>query len=93
MCERDTAERLKPMLGHLISDRGIEPKLRFRLSHIEGVTAGDLSFSKIVNRIILGPSVSSPISRTTFQRLLRSENEASLVDKVFASTIPFRSTL
>jgi len=89
--ERDTANHLSIFFSHLIGVKGIEPKLKFKIQYIEGVTAQDLSLSKIADRIILGPSVSSPISSMTFKRLLVQHNEAELAEKVFASTIPFRS--
>jgi len=88
--ERDVRKLLDPALGYLIGATGIEPKLRFKLEHVPGLSADDLSLTKLTDRIILGPSLSSPISQSTFQRMLRQHGEPVLADKVFASTIPFR---
>lgn len=88
--ERDSTNLLDRFLGYLVGPNGIEPKLRYKVEPMAGVTADDLSLTKLTDRIILGPSVSSPIARSTFQRLLRQHGEPTLAEKVFASTIPFR---
>jgi hypothetical protein len=89
--ERDTGGLLDAYLGYFVGPNGVEPKLKFKIEPIQGVTSADLSLTKITDRIILGPSVSSPIAQSTFQRLLRQCGEPLLADKVFASTIPFRT--
>lgn len=91
--ERDRSGLLDRFLGYLVGPNGIEPKLRYKIEPVAGVTADDLSLTKLTDRIILGPSLSSPISQSTFQRLLRQNGEPALAGKVFASTIPFRGRI
>jgi hypothetical protein len=50
----------------------------------------DLSLSKIIHRIILAPSVSSPLARATILKMLDRLNKPELKDRIFASTILFR---
>jgi hypothetical protein len=61
----------------------------FKVAPIAGLTADDLSLAKIVDRIILGPTISSPLSRAAFIRMLEKLGHSELKDH--ASTIPFRA--
>jgi len=88
--DRDQGKKLEPMFHYSIGPRGIEPKLRFKLAPIEGLTADDLSLAKLTDRIILGPSVASPMARVAVLRMLDIHNQAALKPKLHASTIPFR---
>ena len=48
--------------------RGVELKLKLKIEAIPGLSETDLSLSKIVDRIILGPSLSSPLARGTINQ-------------------------
>lgn len=89
--DRDQEKKLQSMFHYMIGPRGVEPKLRFKVSPIEGLTADDLSLEKITDRIILGPSISSPMARASVLRMLDILNQPGLKAKLRASTIPFRS--
>jgi len=84
---------LKKHFGYSIGPRGIEPRLKFKVAPAEGVTAADISLEKITNRIILGPTTSSPLALTAFHRMLDATGHATLKDRVRASRIPFRDRL
>jgi hypothetical protein len=43
MREQDKEHRLSQFFSHFIGARGIAPKLKFKVAHVEGVTASDLS--------------------------------------------------
>jgi hypothetical protein len=90
MRERDQQGAFDPMLSYMTSARGIEKKLKFRIAHHPGATSEDLSLSKLVDRIILGPTVSTPMAAAAFKRMLAEHGEPDLIPRVFASTIPFR---
>lgn len=90
--DRDRDNKLASIFHYWIGPRGVEPKLRLKVAPIEGVTSDDLSLEKIVERILLGPSLSSPLARTAVLRMLDRLGKPYLKDKVYASTIPFRST-
>ena len=83
----DTGGLLKDMLGHAIVRNGIEPKLKLKLAPLKDVLADDVSLEKLVDRIILGPTQASVLSRPTVQRLLLNE---SLSIRLYQSRTPFR---
>lgn len=87
---RDPEGKLKTMFGYLIGPRGLEPKLKFRLAPVDGVTSLEFSLGMILERILLGPTVSSPLAVSTFHRLLEVNDRGNLKDRVRASGIPFR---
>jgi hypothetical protein len=89
--DRDTQKRLEPMFNYLISSRGIEPKLRFKVLPVPGVTSDDLSLNSLIDRIILGPSISSPLARSSVLRMFDLLKQSNLAPKLWASTIPFRA--
>ena len=89
---RDHDKKLDPMFSYVINNRGIEPKLKFKMAASKGITSDDFSFEKIIHSIILGPSLSSELTQKSVLRMLESEcmEKSYLKDKVFASTIPLR---
>jgi hypothetical protein len=97
--ERDPLGYLKQRLGYFIGPRGVEPKLRYKLGPVLQPASGtgdDLetgTLSEILEFIILGPSVSSPLARSSFIRMLQSIGKPNLSDRVFPSTIPLRPQL
>jgi Protein of unknown function (DUF2971) len=92
MSERDAEGKLKPMLHYLNGPRGVEPKLRFKVAPIEGVTSSDLSLDKILAAILLGPSTSSPLAVRSVERMLDVIGKPELKKRLFASSIPLRAT-
>ena len=91
MPDRDRGEKLASMFQYAIGSRGIEPILKFKVLPVEGVTAPDLSLTKITERIIMGPTISSPIANATARRMFDILNHPDLKTKLRASSIPFRS--
>lgn len=88
--ERDGRKLLDPMLDYAVGRYGIEPKLKFKVAPIEGLTAKDLSLETIVTEIILGPTVSSPLAISSVCRMLEKVGKYELVGRVSHSTTPFR---
>jgi hypothetical protein len=91
MPDRDKGGRLNHMFHYSIGKRGIEPKLKFKVLPIPEITVDDLSITKITDRIILGPTVSSPIAVETVRRMLTLAKHPELARRVVASRIPFRA--
>ena len=91
MRDRDKDKALDRMFSYWIGPRGVEPKLRFKIEHIPGLIEDDLSLSKIVDRIILGPSLSSPLARAAILKMLDTLGRTDLKDRIKSSTIPFRA--
>ena len=89
--DRDTKKILRHMIGYHVAPRGIEPKLKFKVAPIEGFTSSDLSLSKIVSGILLGPTTSSIMAVRSFSRMLDLIGKQEMKERVQASSIPFRA--
>ena len=88
----DKTKRLHSLFSYWNGPRGLEPKLKFTVGPIDGITDSDLSLSKIVDRIILGPSQSSPFAKAMVQRMLIEIKKPEIAARVVSSKIPFRLT-
>lgn len=89
--ERDTENRLTPMRHYLNGPRGVEPKLRLKIEPLQGFTDEAVSLERLVDRILLGPSTSSPLAKRSVQRMLEIIGRAEMKERVIASSIPFRA--
>jgi hypothetical protein len=90
--ERDTENVFEKMFSYYVGPRGVEPKLKLKIEAIHGLPETHVSLAEIVDRIILGPSLSSPLARATILRMLDTLNLKELKGRVFSSMIPFRAT-
>ena len=88
--ERDRVGLLKRFLGYHVGERGVEPKLKYPVGHIAGVSGPDLVLERIVERIILGPTVSSPLAKRSVERMLESIGKSEFAKKLHTSGIPLR---
>ncbi|VVE56523.1 hypothetical protein PCA20602_05106 [Pandoraea capi] len=91
MRDRDGANAFDPLLSYVIGSQGLQPKLKFKVAPLPGATGDDLHLSKLVDRIILGPTVSSDMSRMVIRRMLEHCGKPELTERVVASTTPYRS--
>lgn len=88
--EIDLNQVLAPMLDYALGPRGVQPKLKLAVKPIEGLTDPDISLEGLTNRILLGPSTSSPLAQASVKRMLTKLGAPELANKVWASTIPLR---
>jgi DUF2971 family protein len=88
--ERDRAGALKEFLGYHIGDRGVEPKLKYPIGYIANVSAPDLALDRLLHKIILGPSLSSPLAKRSVQRMLEKIKKENFVERLHTSGIPLR---
>lgn len=88
--ERDRDYLFDEMLHYTVGHHGIEPKLKFKIEPIEGLTSEYLLLETVVKEIILGPTISSPMAIKSVNRMLEKVGKHVLAGRVFASTIPFR---
>lgn len=91
LTDYDGDNKLQKMLGYAMGPHGIEPKFKLKVGPIDGITDQNFLLEKMVSKIILGPSVSSPIAKMCVERMLKTCNKQELVNKVTNSTIPFRA--
>jgi hypothetical protein len=81
---------LKQRFGYVIGSRGVEPKLKFKIEPLPIEPRETWTFATILEGIILGPSVASPLARSSVMRMLENMGKAEFAQKVVASTIPLR---
>lgn len=81
--------KIDTMFSYWVGPRGLEPKLKFKLNPIDGLT-GDISLINLVDRLILGPTASSPLTLATLYRVCDLLGFSELKNKICTSTIPFR---
>lgn len=67
---RDATKVFDRMFSYWVGPHGVEPKLKLKIEAIPDLPETDLSLSKIVERIILGPSLSSPLALGTIRKML-----------------------
>jgi hypothetical protein len=79
------------MFSYWVGPRGVEPKLKLKIEAIPGLPETNLSLSEIVERIILGASLSSPLARNTILKMLDTLGRSDLKDRIISSTIPYRA--
>jgi hypothetical protein len=91
MKDRDTKNVFENMFSYWVGPRGVEPKLKLKIQDFPGSLETDVSLLKIVEGIILGPSLSSPLARGTLLRMLDQLGRPELMDRLMSSSIPFRA--
>jgi hypothetical protein len=91
MSDRARKGQLRSMQHYVNGSRGVEPKLKLKFEHIEGITPPGFSLEKILLRILLGPSTSSHLAVQSVKRMLDLIERPELKDKLFASSIPLRA--
>ncbi len=91
LSERDRDGVFKDSYHYHIGPRGVEPKLKFKIKPLAIPNSNQAwTFYSILDRIILGPSVSSPLAKASINRMLQAVGKPDFVSKVVASTIPLR---
>ncbi len=92
MPDRDKDNLLTSSFGYWVGPTGVQPKLKVKVQNLPGANSPGLSFSTIVDRIILGPSVSSPLAKAVVERMFDLLDVGDLKQRLRASSIPFRAT-
>lgn len=85
---RDDTLKGKFKQHYLIGNRGVEPKLVFKVEPF--YPDETWTFFDILERIILGPSLSSWLARRSVERMLEAVGKPEFRKKVSASLIPLR---
>ena len=90
MSTRDVVVGLKDRFGYVIGSRGVEPKLKVKIAPLPIEPQGSWTLETILDRIILGPSVSSPLARQSIERMLHTMGKDTFRQKICPSSIPLR---
>ena len=88
--DRDNQGRLYHMLDYAFGPNGIEPKLKFKVGPIDGVTGEELTLDLLIERMIIGPSGSSALEIHAIKRMLERIGKPELVPRLVRSSTPFR---
>lgn len=88
---RDFRDKLVHMSSYHLTPNGIEPKFKFKVNHMTGVYEGP-PVEELIDRIIIGPSISTPLAKDAFNKLLETIRKPGLIEKVHASSIPYRGS-
>lgn len=92
MKERETDNKLAKMLHYFVSPNGIQPKLKLKIRPDEGIIAPGQSLEKLIHKIVLGPSLASPLTSSAVRRMLKLVGKERLTEKISVSSTPFRAT-
>ena len=88
--ERNKESEIEKMLGYTKTNRGLEPKLKFKFKSLPSISTSEFSISSLTHKIILGPAFSSHMAKSTFEKMLMLIKKPELICKVCISDIPFR---
>ena len=90
MPERDKDNVLKPNISYFIGPRGPEPKLKMSIAPIPIPPIPAWGFADILDRIVLGPALSNPLTLIAVERMLAECRKEDFIPRLHSSTIPFR---
>jgi hypothetical protein len=85
--EHDHDQLLTHQLGYAIGERGIEPRLRLA---VQALGPGAPALDGLVERIILGPVLATPLALRSTQRMLEIHRPA-WAQRVVRSSTPYRA--
>lgn len=88
--DRDTKGLMKDRFYYIIGKLGVEPKLRFKIEPLKIADPEVWTFDSILERIILGPSLSSVLARVSIVRMLEVIGKGGFGPRVISSGIPLR---
>jgi hypothetical protein len=87
---RDTGGLLKDSFSYVVGRNGIEPKLRVKIEPLATEPEATWTFKDILDQIILGPSISSPLATRSVLRMMDTLKKPELKAKLRPSGIPLR---
>lgn len=90
--DRDPNGIMKDSLHYIVGKHGVEPKLRFKIRPLPLKSPEVWTFEGILDRIILGPSLSTVLARSSIIRMLEVIGKPTFGQKVVSSGIPLRPT-
>ncbi|MES2939709.1 MAG: DUF2971 domain-containing protein [Pseudomonadota bacterium] len=88
--EHDRENKLTQQLNYAIGGRGIEPRLRFTVAALGSAEADPPPLDDLVERIILGPVLATPLALRSVQRMLEIYRPA-WSPRVARSSTPYRA--
>lgn len=71
---------------------GVQPKLKLPIGEFLQSIGAAVTFSDLIDSIIIGPTAASPLAKRSVERMLKDIGKPSLAEKVRSSEIPFRGS-
>lgn len=87
---RDPGGLFQEFRSYVVGKNGIEPKLRVKIEPLPIEPKATWTFDDVLDRIILGPSVSSSLTTKSALRMFDTLNRPALKTKLHPSSIPLR---
>lgn len=88
--DRDELNLLTSRISYSIGKRGIEPKLKCKLEPLKFKDPETWTFDSILHQIILGPSLSAPLTSGAVCKMFAEHNKSHFIGRMHASGIPLR---
>lgn len=88
--DRDPNRLLAEQFSYVVGKNGIEPKLRLRIEPLKTDPRETWTFHSILDRIILGPNISSPLSISAVRRMFETLKRPEFTEMLTSSSIPLR---
>lgn len=89
--ERDQNNIAETFLSYNHTSKGIEPILKYNLKKLNQIFRTNYVFEDLIDRIILGPTTSSPLAMYAVLRMLEQMGKTEIINKVIPSSIPYRN--
>jgi hypothetical protein len=89
--DRDDLNLKGQRQNHIITSKGLEPRLIYRFSDIKNSQYQEILAEELIHKIILGPSSEGHFALETFKRVLDRQGFANIRNRVVSSSIPFRA--
>lgn len=88
--EGDMNKVLSQSLSYLLTGKGVEPKLKLKLTDLGPASKSDGGSPQLISQVLLGPSQSTTLAQAAIRRMLSLIGHEHLCDRLVASGIPFR---
>jgi hypothetical protein len=83
-------EKYEDWFSYWVGPRGVEPKLKLKADAISDFPEENVRLPDLIDRIILGPSLSSPLARNAVGKMLDVLRAPQLKARLCGSQIPYR---
>jgi hypothetical protein len=90
LADLDANKTLEPRFSYALGAQGVEPKLKFKFERHSAGSYPEHNLGDLLHKIVLGPSVSSPLAKMAFIRMLQKIGRQEYSNRVVASRIPLR---
>lgn len=88
--EIDLENRLSKMIGYQVNSHGVDLKFKLKVPPFPEDQVEDVPLGDLIDRIIIGPSLSDELTLEGIKHMLKKHAEEGLIPKLRVSSIPYR---